>query len=102
MVHLIYDSRCASFEYEIAKAGYIIHGAGRIKTWPKSHRPQHVSTAPAAGEGVKLGQDHGTGPEIPAEGQKGQQKGQGQEAGKTHRSRRKPQEAPDGEGVGGR
>ena len=34
MAHLIYDSRCASFEYEIAKMGYIIHGAGRIKNNP--------------------------------------------------------------------
>lgn len=33
MVHLIYDSRCASFEYEIAEKGYIIHGPGRIKNY---------------------------------------------------------------------
>lgn len=31
MVHLIYDSRCTSFEYKIAVEGYSIHGAGRIK-----------------------------------------------------------------------
>lgn len=31
MAHLIYDSRCTSFEYQIRVMGYIIHGAGRIK-----------------------------------------------------------------------
>ena len=50
---------------------------------------------------MKLGQDHGTGPEIPAEGQEGQQKGQrtpgqGEGVGQAKTAQEEPQDAPQG------
>lgn len=64
--------------------------------------PNPPHQRPVDGEGVKLGQDHGTGPGIPAEGQEGQQEaqdtGRGGRVGQAKTAQEGPQDAPQGHG----